>query len=315
MDKKYKTIFMGTPQFAVASLEALIKNGKFNVLAVVTQPDKPQGRNKATVPSPIKKTAQKNNITVLTPDKIRGNNEFIQQINNLSPDVIVVVAYGKILPQELLNIPKYGAINLHGSILPKYRGASPIVASILAGDKETGITMIKMDAEMDAGPIISINQPIEISSKDTIISLSQKLSQAAADLLIKDLPAYLAGVIQPKPQNETGASYVKLIKKEDGLIDWSEDAKKLNREIKAYLGWPSSYTYYQDKQLKILEADVIEKNSGNNGEIWETEDHYPAVYTGKGSLKLIQLQLAGKKPVSGKDFIRGYSDFIGYQFN
>ena len=249
--KTYQVVFMGTPDFSIPSLKALIDSPLFNIQAVVTQPDRPGKRGKQPLPSHVKEEAEKNNIDVLTPTKIKGDSEFIQKLKDLNPDVIVVVAYGKILPQELLDIPKFGIVNIHGSILPKYRGASPIATSILNGDKTTGVTLMKMALEMDAGPIIATSDPIAITKNDTTISLSEKMSEIGAEILIKYLPKYLAGDITPKPQNKAQATYVKLITKQDGAIDWQETAGVISRKVRAYWKWPSTFTKFNNKLLKI----------------------------------------------------------------
>jgi len=308
---KYKIVFMGTPKFSLPSLQALINDPNLEVNLVITQSDKPTGRNKILKSSPIKELALANNIEVITPDKIKGNAEIKEKIIKANPDVIVVVAYGKILPQEILDIPKMGVVNIHASLLPKYRGASPVVGSILAGDKQTGVTLIKLDAQMDTGPIIAKSQPVLISQNDTTTTLSNKLSKVGVDLLIDNLAKYIEGQIKPQPQNNTQATYVKLIKKSDGQINWNESAEIIARKIKAYIPWPSAFTKYQDKLLKIISAAIIDKTTNKiPGTIWLTDDKYPAVNTSLGSLKLIEVQLAGKKPMSGKNFLLGQSDFI-----
>ncbi|MFH1088277.1 MAG: methionyl-tRNA formyltransferase [Patescibacteria group bacterium] len=225
MAKQYKLIFMGTPEFAVLSLQTLINNPSFDIKAVVTQPDKPIGRQGTPQPSPIKQLATQNNLDVITPEKIRHNTEFIAQLKSINPDVIVVVAYGKILPQEILDIPKHGIVNVHASLLPQYRGASPITASILNDDEHTGVTLMKMELAMDTGPIIVKSNPIKIEDTDTTASLTQKLMQVGANLLDQYLTQYLDGKIKPTPQDNTKATNVKIIHKEDGKIDWKIQQK------------------------------------------------------------------------------------------
>ncbi len=302
---------MGTPKFALPSLQALINDSNLEVNLVITQPDKSTGRNKILKPSPIKELALSNNIEVFTLDKIKSDAKIKEKIIKANPDVIVVVAYGKILPQEILDISKMGTVNIHASILPKYRGASPVVGSILAGDKQTGVTLMKLDAQMDTGPIIAISQPVLISQNDTTATLSDKLAKIGANLLISNLTKYIEGQIKPQPQDNTQATYVKLIKKSDGQINWNESAEIIARKIRAYIPWPSAFTKYQNKLLKIVSAITIDKTTGKTpGTIWLTDDKYPAVNTSLGSLKLIEVQLAGKKPMSGKNFLLGQSGFI-----
>lgn len=314
-NKKYITIFIGTPEFAIPSLKALISSPLFDIQAVITQPDKPGKRGKQSLPSPIKKEVEENNITVLTPTKIKNNLELFQTLKNLNPDIIVVVAYGKILPQEVLDIPKFGVVNLHGSILPKYRGASPITASILNGDKETGITLMKMELAMDTGPIIAISNPITIAKDDTVASLSEKMSKIGAETLIEHLPQYLEGKLTPKKQDEKQATYVKLITKQDGVINWKESAEVIERKVRAYWKWPSVFTRFNNKLLKIFRAEVLNKITDKPGIVWLTDDKYPAVNTSVGSLKLLEVQLEGKKVTSGKDFVSGHKELIDSQLN
>lgn len=302
---------MGTPLFAVPHLKALISDSRFEVVGVVTQPDKPTGRGRALRQNPIKSVALENKLTVLTPSKIKHDLEFLNQLQNLQPDIIVVVAYGKILPQVILDIPKFGIVNVHASLLPKYRGASPIAAAILNGDSTTGITLMKMDLTMDTGPLIATSEEIAIESEDTTATLSEKLSDVGADLLLEYLPKYLSGKITPRPQDETKATYVKTIQKADGKINWQENAEIIGRKIRGYYPWPGSFTEFNGKLLKILQAEVLAENPVAPGTVWQIEDKYPALATTQGSLKIIKLQLEGKQATSGKDFLLGYPTFIG----
>jgi len=302
---------MGTPLFAVPSLKALISDNHFEIVGAVTQPDKPVGRDQNPKPSPIKQVALENNIPVLTPHKIKNNPEFVNQLKNFNPDVMVVAAYGKILPQEILDLPKFGIVNVHASLLPKYRGASPIATAVLNGDKTTGITLIKMDLKMDTGPIIAISREMAIEPEDTASALSEKLADVGANLLIQHLPKYLAGEITPRPQDEIEATYVKPIQKADGKIDWQTEAKILARKVRAYHPWPGSFTNFNGKLIKILQAEILDQNPVASGTIWQTLDKYPAIATPNGSLKIIKLQLEGKPATSGKNFLLGYPTFIG----
>lgn len=302
---------MGTPLFAVSPLKALIADNRFEIIGVVTQPDKPTGRGQNQKSSPIKSVALENNLPVFTPNKIKNDPEFLNRLKNLQPDVIVVVAYGKILPQTILDIPKFGIVNVHASLLPKYRGASPITAAILNGDKTTGITLMKMDLAMDTGPIIATSEEIAIEMEDTTATLSKKLSDIGADLLIEYLPKYLGGEITPRPQDETKATYVKTIQKSDGKINWQETAEVIDRKIRGYYPWPGSFTNFNGKLLKILQAEVLTENPSTPGTVWQTLDKYPAIATSHGSLKIIKLQLEGKSGARGKDFLLGYPTFIG----
>ena len=314
-NSNYKIIFMGTPQFAVPSLDALIKDSTFNIKLVITQPDKPVGRHKKLQPSQIKELAIQNNIEVVTPITLKENTDLIDKIKNIDPDVIVVVAYGKILPKDILDIPKMGIVNIHASILPNHRGASPIVESILTGDKQTGVTLMKLDAKMDTGPILATSKIIAIDNKDTNDTLTKKLSQIGADLLIDNLKIYLDNKLEPQPQDDTKATYTKLINKTDGQIDWHETAEIIERKIRAYNPWPSTFTTFKNNSLKILEAEIIIDIKNTPGLVWQTEDKYPAIATSKDGLKLIKIQLEGKTPISGKDFLLGYPNIVGSVLN
>lgn len=311
----YKIIFMGTPEFAVPSLKVLIENASFDIKLVITQPDKSVGRHKKLQFSPIKKLAMQNNIEVIAPIVLKKNIELINKIKSIAPDVIVVVAYGKILPKDILDIPKMGVVNIHASILPKYRGASPVTESILAGDKQTGVTLMKLDTKMDTGPILATSKIIPINNKDTADTLSQKLAQIGAGLLIDNLEKYIDNNLKLQPQDDTKATYTKLINKSDGQIDWHETAKIIEKKVRAYSPWPSTFTTFKDKSLKILEAETIIETKNLPGQVWKTEDKYPAITTSQGSLKLNKLQLESKKPVSGKDFLLGYPNFIDSVLN
>ena len=311
----YKIIFMGTPEFAVPSLKTLIENDSFDVKLVITQSDKSVGRHKKLQPSPIKKLAMQNNIEILTPITLKENAELIEKIKNINPDVIVVVAYGKILPKIILDIPKMGVVNIHASILPKYRGASPIAESILAGNEQTGVTLMKLDTKMDTGPILATSKIVYINNEDTTDTLSQKLSHIGANLLIDNLGNYIDNNLKPQSQDDTKATYTKLIKKSDGQINWNEPAEITARKIRAYIPWPSAFTAFKNKNLKILEAEVITEIKNNPGQVWKTEDKYPAVTTSQNSLKLVKIQLEGKKPITGKEFLLGYSNFVDSVLN
>ena len=309
MEKKYKIGFMGTPEFAVATLSALIDDGHYQIVVVITQPDKPVGRSKQLQPSPVKKWAVAAGLPVLTPDKVKGNAELFEQLKALDLDAIVVAAYGKILPQEILDIPRDGVVNVHGSILPKYRGASPVAAAILNGDPTTGVTIMKMELAMDTGPVVGTSSPVNIAADDTTATLSDKLSQIGAQTLLKYLPDYLDGKITPTPQDDTRATSVKLINKEDGGIDWQSDAIVIERKVRAYQPWPSAFTKIDGKILKVLRAQLLPE-TGTAGVVWRTPDGYPAVFTGNGSLKLLEVQLEGKKSATGVDFLRGYPKLL-----
>ncbi|MFA5010296.1 MAG: methionyl-tRNA formyltransferase [Patescibacteria group bacterium] len=302
----YRVVFMGTPEAAVPSLKTLLNDVQFEVVAVVTQTDKPVGRKQIVTPSPIKVLAEENGIPVLQPVKLKNNPVLWEQLRGLSPDVMVVVVYGKILPQEVLDIPAHGIVNVHPSFLPKYRGTSPVVNAILNGDKETGVTIMKLELEMDSGPIIAKSQPMIISPTDTTATLAAKLAEVGAKVLIESLPKYLNGEITPTPQNEAGATYVKIIQKEDGLIDWHDDEEIIARQVRAYTPWPSAYTNLNGQPIKILSAEFNPTVENPKGTIAKIDGR---LYIGK--LKINQLQLAGKKPMDGKSFLAGYPQMVG----
>jgi methionyl-tRNA formyltransferase len=317
MSNKIKTILMGTPEFAenVFCKFYSALNNQFEVISVITAPDKPVGRKQVFTPSPVKKWALEANLSVLEPDKIRKP-EWVAKIRELAPDLIVLCAYGQIIPQEILDIPKYKALNIHPSLLPKYRGASPIQSVILNGDIEIGVCLMIMDAEMDHGQIIQ-NSKFKIqNSKITYKDLSRQLSDASADLLIKTLPDYVEGKIKPQEQDHSQATFCKLIKKEDGKINWNKSAEEIERQIRAFQEWPESYTNFNGKILKIIEAEIKNPSttlgaSHKIGEVFLTDDKRLAVQTGNDILILKTTQLESKKPVSAKEFLNGHKDFIG----
>jgi methionyl-tRNA formyltransferase len=303
-----KLIFMGTPDFALPVLRALIK--RYEVVGVVTQPDQRVGRGRKVEAPPVKVLALAHNLPVLQPPSLRQPN-VVAELKALAPELIVVAAYGQILPAEVLVIPPRGCLNVHASLLPKYRGAAPIAAAILAGEEETGVTIMLMDEGMDTGPILA-QATCPISPADTQESLSTRLAQLGADLLMETLPRWLAGKIEPRPQDHSQATYSRVITKEDGLIDWSQSAVEIWRRCRAYYPWPSTYTYWRGKLLKILRAEPLPNWSGEGekGQVVALDDGL-AVITGKGALLLGTVQLAGKRAMSIADFARGQRDFVG----
>ncbi len=302
---------MGTPRFAVPSLQVLLDHPQIEVVGVVTQPDKPLGRSRTSQPSPVKQLALQHNLIVWTPEKIKHNPDLIATLAKTRPDVIVVAAYGKLLPQEILDLPKRGVVNIHGSFLPEYRGASPVVGSILNGDIFTGVTLMKMVLAMDAGPIIAKSHSVAIEPTDTTETLTQKLSIEGAELLHQQLVTYLEKKLIPLPQNESLATTVKLINKEDGQINWNDSAELIERKIRAYQPWPGAQTLWQGQRLKLISGEVTHESPTQIGTVWLTPDNYPAVSTGQGSLKITGLQLEGKAVVSGRDFLLGRPSLIG----
>jgi len=303
-----RLVFMGTPSFAVPALEGLIDS--YEVVGVVTQPDKRTGRGRKVVAPPVKQAAMARGLPVLQPKTLRQP-EVIEELKALAPTVIVVAAYGQILPSEVLAIPPRGCLNVHPSLLPKYRGAAPIAGAILAGEEETGVTIMLMDEGMDTGPILA-QRRLMIEPEDTTESLSRKLARLGADLLIETLPRWLRGEIAPQPQDDSRATYTKPIAKEDGLIDWSLPAVEIWRRCRAYYPWPSAYTYWQGRLFKVLRAKPIPqwKGAEKPGRVMRLRQGL-AVATGEGALLLEEVQLAGKRAMGAEDFLRGQRQFLG----
>src|SRR5512143_3952009 len=293
-------IFMGSPQFAVPTLEALAR--EHTILAVFTQPDKPAGRGQLLTAVPGKHWAVAHNVPVQQPKSFRKEPQAIDVLRDLKPEVIVVAAYGLILPQAVLDVPPFGSLNVHGSILPRHRGAAPITSAILAGDAETGITIMKMDAGLDTGPMLSVaREPIR--SDDTTYSLSERLATIGARLLSDTLPKYLRGVINPQPQPSDGATYSLKIHKKDALINWSRPAIEIERMVRAYTPWPGAYTFWNGTMLKILTAEVRNEGRGATslGQVIRLSDGAIGVTTGAGLLVLHEIQLAGRKAMMVQD--------------
>ena len=299
---------MGSPQFAVPVLSALYEN--YRLVAVVTQPDKPAGRGKKIVSSAVKKYAEEHNIPTLEPYRLRKEPENIEILKNYQADLFIVAAYGQILPPTVLEIPKYGCINVHASLLPRWRGASPIQAAILNGDMESGVTIMKMDAGMDTGPILRKTN-ISLASDETGESLSTRLSELGKDLLMEVLPDYIAGKIESIPQDDEEATYAPLIKKEDGQLDPNQPVEILERKIRAFNPWPGTFLLWNEKPLKMLEVEIIQQISHEIGRrgIYQK---YPTIDCVGGTLVLKKVQVPGKNIVSGKDFLNGARDWINH---
>ncbi|MFA4891459.1 MAG: methionyl-tRNA formyltransferase [Candidatus Gracilibacteria bacterium] len=305
--RNMKIYFFGTPGFAIPSLSMLFNSTDFLIQAVVTQPDKP-GNRRVLTPPPIKLSALKLGLKVLQPEKI--DKELIEKIKKDAPDAIIVIAYGGLIPKEVLEIPKYGCINVHPSLLPKYRGASPIQEALLNGDKETGISIMKVDEKLDHGPVYLVKR-IEIEDKDTFETLSGKLAIAAALLLLLALKDIEEGNLPQIPQPDSKATFCRKIAKEDGLIDWERSSKEILNQIRALNPWPSTYTSLQGKTLKILEAVV--RPSTKKGKPGSTEilDKNTFGFHTKDSLIVPTLvQLEGKPQVTAKEFLNGYKSSL-----
>ena len=294
-------IFMGTPEFAVPSLKALI-DSKYDVVGVVCQPDRPKGRGKKMSSPPVKELAEQHSIPVLQPEKIRTD-EFYVTLKGFKPDLICVTAYGRIIPPSILELPKYGCLNVHASLLPKYRGAAPINWAIINGEKTTGITTMLMDEGMDTGDIL-LKKEIEIGEDDTSVELSQKLSAIGAELLIETIEKGENDEITPIKQNDSEATSAPIIKKDVGKIDWSKSAEEIRNLIRGTQPWPGAFTSYNGKNLKFFKASVIKQN-GEPGKILTAEDGKLIIGTDSNSLDVEELQIEGGKRLKVSDFLRG----------
>lgn len=311
MNKKIRTIFIGTPEFGIPALYSLINSDNFEVVGVITQPDKKIGRKQILTPPPIKTESLRYNIPVYQPEKIRD-----LQLNIFSDiDLIVVVAYAQIIPKSILDLPKYGCINIHGSLLPKYRGAACIQAAILNGDQETGITIMKMDEGLDTGPIIH-QEKINIKADETAGNIFDRLSIVGGKILPAILLGYIAGDLKPEAQDNSKSSYVGMLKKANGKIDWTKPAIELERFVRAMSPWPGAYALANLKSqmasLKILavEHNILNLNLHKPGTLF-INDNKLCVQCGEGSLFIKQLQLEGKKALTDKEFLNGHQDLIG----
>ncbi len=292
-------VFIGSPDFALPTLKALAR--EYEVVGVVTQPDRASGRGRELKSPPVKLLAQNLNIPVVQPEKLRQP-EAMKQLRAWNPDLIVVAAFGQILRQEVLDLPRYGCINVHASLLPRWRGAAPINAAILHGDEETGVTIMKMDAGLDTGPMLA-QRAIRLRRDDTAGSVFEKLSQLGADLLIETLPEYLSGKLQPVPQPEEGMTYAPMLKKEEGQLDFTRSAEELERRVRAFNPWPGAFMDFDGMLLKVHRARAVAENA-SVGQRLIYQDQ-PAVGAAGGLLILEEVQPAGKKPMSGKSFLAG----------
>ncbi|MGD2207603.1 MAG: methionyl-tRNA formyltransferase [Anaerolineae bacterium] len=303
-----RIVFMGTPEFAVPALQALIEHHR--VVGVVTQPDRRAGRGRKLKPSPVKKVALAQKTPLFQPKTLRTP-EAAEHLAEWRPDVIVVAAFGQILRKPALELPPHGCINVHASLLPRYRGAAPIPAAILAGDTVSGVTIMRMDEGMDTGPILAqAERPI--APDDTTASLTAKLADLGAELLIETLPGWLSGDLQAQPQNDSQATYCSMLKKKDGFLDWRRSAAHLDRQVRACDPWPSTYTTWQGQRLKVLRARPHPdwQGEGQPGVVI-LESSELGVVTGQGCLELLEVQLAGKRAMAADTFARGQRGLVG----
>lgn len=307
-----RIVFMGTPDFSVVTLKALIFS-EYEVVAVFTQPDKFAGRGKVLKSPPVKQVASNYGISVFQPKSLRDKAE-VERLADLNPDVIVVVAFGQILPQQVLDIPEYGCVNIHPSLLPKYRGASPVASAILAGEKVTGVSIMLLDSGMDTGPVLA-QKKLLIDTSDTTESLEFKLAEVGARLLMEVLPKWFEHELQPERQNNRDAIYTKQISKKDGELNWKLPAIELERKIRAFYPWPGCYTRWNGKVLKVLEATVMpDVERSYPGTVVPLPSDYEiplGVGTGDGVLGLRRVQLEGKKANYIVEFLRGHRGLVG----
>lgn len=303
MPTPWRIVFMGTPETAAFTLERLI-DGPDDVVGVVTQPDRPSGRGQRSVPSPVRQIAEKRGIPVVTPEKIRDPG-VMETLRNWNPELIAVVAYGRILPATILDLAPHGCVNVHYSLLPKYRGAAPAAWTIINGEKTSGVTTMRLVQKMDAGPIF-LQEEVTLAADETTASLQTKLTPVGSRLLLETIQRLKEGSLTPQPQDEAGVTFAPMIKKEDGLVDWSQPAASLERRVRGFHPWPSAYTHWQGKLLKIHRATVVNKDvMGHPGEVVRADDNGFWVATGSGVLSLEEVQLENKKRLPGIDFIRG----------
>ena len=306
---------MGTAELSCASLEKISGDKNYHVIAVITQPDKPKGRDLKLQPSPVKVLAEKLNLPVLQPLKARDE-KFIAELRELKPDLMVVVAYGQILPQTILDLPPHGCLNVHTSLLPKYRGAAPIQWAIADGNAETGVTIMKMDAGLDTGPILATRRT-PILAEDDSQKLHDRLAQLGAELLAETIPDFVSGKISPQPQPAEGSTYSAKIKKEDGRIDWNLPAEKIWHRLRAFTPWPGGFTFLKMEAkpllLKIWRTEVVEK-SGAGGIILSADKTGLVVGCGEGALRILELQREGGKRLTTEQFLIGFPLKAGQAF-
>ena len=304
-----KIVFAGTPDFAAAHLQALIDCDQHHIVAVYTQPDRPAGRGKKLTPSPVKQLACDHNINVFQPPSLK-NSEAQQQLANLNADIMIVVAYGLLLPQAVLDIPRLGCINVHGSLLPKWRGAAPIQRAIEAGDRETGICIMQMDAGLDTGPVISVAR-CPITAADTSATIYQKLSKLGAPTLLAALAKIDQGVAVAEQQDDSQSTYARKIDKAEALIDWSEAAETLARRVRAFNPFPATFSYIAGDRVKVWGAIAIDANSDQSpGTIVDATTDGIVVQTGSGQLLISQIQLAGKSKMPVSELLKSKAELF-----
>lgn len=302
-------VFFGTSEFAIPILDALKKDGYVPAL-IITTPDKPAGRSLRPKPPPVKEWATKNMIPYLQPEKLLKSD--FNSLNNY--ELFIVAAYGKIIPKEILDIPERGSLNIHPSLLPRWRGADPIRGAMLAGEEKTGVTIMLLDEKMDHGPVLK-HETLNLNHKKYYYKeLEKELAELGGQLLVETLPKWLAGEIEPKEQDHAKATYTKKVKKEDGHVDWSEPAEMIERKIRALNPWPGTYTFWEEKRVKILEGKIIGSENKNPGIVFKYDVGF-AVAGANGAILLKKLQLEGKKLQTAAEFLNGYPNIIGAILN
>ena len=304
-----RAVFMGTPRFAGPALDILASNPAVDLVGVYTPPDRRRGRGRVMEPSPVKAQAQELEIPVYQPSTLR-NPDAVGELSELKPEIIVVVAYGRLLPAEVLELPRFGCLNLHPSLLPRHRGPSPVPGAILNGDDTTGVTLMLLDEGMDTGPVIA-QRSRSIQPGDDADTLTTDLFRVGADLLDATLPGWVSGNIDARPQNEDMATYTSKMERADGLADWGRSAEFLWRQQRAYAPWPGLHSAWEGKELKLLEVSPLPDGRAEPGAVVRTDGDELAVGTGEGLLMLRRLQLEGRRPAYSDDFVRGYPDFVG----
>lgn len=300
-----KLVFCGTPQFAVPGLERLVAAGH-DVQLVVTQPDRPQGRGMELTAPPVKQTALRMGLPVTQPEKIKKNDEFRARLTAIHPDAIIVVGYGRIIPDWMLQLPSYGNINVHASLLPRYRGAAPIQWSIANGETVTGVTTMRIDEGLDTGDIL-LKREMAINPEDTAVTLAPRLAELGADLLVETLEELQRGTVKPVPQDDLQATLAPILRKEDGLVNFSREAVEIHNRLRGFQPWPGAYTHFHGKNLKIVAAKPVQAAQQiAPGELRVSGDALLAGCGNGTSLQLLEIQPEGKKAMSARDFLSGY---------
>jgi methionyl-tRNA formyltransferase len=308
-DRKLTLVFCGTPRFAVPTLERLV-SAEFSVALVVTQPDRAKGRGLEVAPSPVKESAVRLGLPVVQPDKIRNNAEFQAQLAAIKPDAIIVVGYGRIIPDWMIALPPLGNINLHASLLPKYRGAGPIQWAIACGETVTGVTTMRIDAGLDTGDIL-LQREVAIAPQDTAVTLAPRLAEIGADLVVETLRGLQTGAVSPRPQDRARATLAPILKKEDGLIDFARAAQEICNRMRGFQPWPGAFTTFRGKQLQVTGASAVPGTKAPPGEI-AIEGGELLVGCGNATaLHLLEVQPEGKKKMTGRDFLNGYRPRAG----